>query len=165
MNTLSHSTFLLALASAVSVSLSACVLPYHFTDAPAVAGQVVSSATNRPVAGAAVSMIADKESVQTQTDQTGRFHLPAIQHWGTFAYPTDGFLDGSGSLRVEAAGYNGHTEEAGFTNSVAKQRRTGAELKNIHVVLTPHLTTRSSGRLPTAGSLVYSVLCCAGSRR
>ena len=143
MNALSLRCLLIAV---LTVSLSACV-PYRFTDAPAVAGQVVSRASGRPVAGAVVSMTSGHASTQTRTDAGGSFRLPALQHVGLLIVGMEGYHP-SGDLRVEAAGYHPYSESGlgspesarggptrGF--GVIEYGRVGPDLEHIHVTLTP----------------------------
>ena len=130
----------------VSLSLSACV-PYRFTDAPAVAGQVVSRASGHPVAGALVSMTSGHASTHARTDASGSFSLPALRHTGLFAVGMEGYHP-SGDLRVEAAGYHPYAESGigspesargGPTRGygVIEYGRVGPDLEHIHVTLTP----------------------------
>jgi phosphatidate phosphatase APP1 len=101
--------------AAMMFLLGACI-PYHTRDAPQVAGRVVSRATGKPVVGASVSMTSrttpegQGRTVHTQTDARGYFSLPAIEHW--FVAPlSEGYVDGEGTLTVEAPGYQPHREK------------------------------------------------------
>ena len=141
----SRNLLLSAFAVLTAVSLSACVLPYRFTDAPAVAGQVVSGTTHQPVAGAIVSMTSFQSSTQTHTDQVGEFRLPALKHWGWIPYPTDGYI-GRGVLRVESSGCRPYAETGvglPVVEPFSKIKSTGTfahdghDLEHIHVTLTP----------------------------
>ena len=126
----------------VYLVLTGCV-PYHFTDAPGVNGQVVSRATGRPIRGALVSMTAEsKASTQVHTDQSGSFRLPALQHWGSIAYPSDGVSDGEGILRVEATGYQpyaGGSAEGGLHHGDTFDDNTAADLRHVRIALVPTL--------------------------
>ncbi len=130
----------------VSLSLSACV-PYRFTDAPAVAGQVVSRASGRPVAGAVVSMTSGHATTHAHTDASGSFNLSALQHTGLFIVGMEGYHP-SGDLRIEAVGYHPYTESGvgspesargGPTRGygVIEYGRVGPDLQHIHVALAP----------------------------
>ncbi len=54
-------------------------------------------------------MSAEGQSVQTYTDEDGRFALPRLHHWGTFPF-ADADLTGLGVLRIDAPGYQLYTE-------------------------------------------------------
>ena len=102
---------LLGILGLSTLSLSACV-PTRWTDAPEVAGQVVSHRTNKPIVGASVSMTSGKALAQTRTDGSGNFHLPALKHWDLLWLLEVGQLS-NGTLRVEAAGFHTLTTQEG----------------------------------------------------
>ena len=127
-----------------ALALAACE-PYDFHYAPATAGHVVSATTHRPVVGAVVSVSAEKQSVQTQTDQNGAFSLPRLHHWGILTL-SDGYVGGIGVLRVEARGYRTYTEEdigspAGYHQVIrhvgSNDAHESPDWEHIHVTLTP----------------------------
>lgn len=130
---------------AAVASLTACE-PYDHHFAPAVAGQVMSGPTDRPVAGATVSMTAENRSVQTDTDEDGRFRLPRLHRWGTFPF-ADADLSGIGVLRIEAPGYRLYTEENigrpvmlprdGTTGDSGNDAHQSVDWKHLRVALTP----------------------------
>ena len=120
-------------ATAASLSLSACIVPYHYTGAPAVAGQVVNQTTHQPITGAIVSMTdLTNDSVHTQTDEEGRFRLPTVRHWLLVPVPSDGFRTPEGTLHIDAVHYRSYTEQVDFETS----RRRG-DLQRLHIALAP----------------------------
>lgn len=127
-----------------AVFLAGC-FPTHWTDAPGVAGQVVSRATNRPVVGASVSMTAGSKSVQARTDQSGSFSLPAIKHWELLWLLEVGYIS-NGTLRVQAAGYRPVTTQEGELPDIQRTKSDPgvthypsghADSERVRVVLTP----------------------------
>ena len=94
-------------------------------------------------------MTAHNTTVQTRTDQTGSFNLPAIRHW-TIITISDGFFP-YGTLSVQAPGYHllavegvgspgpkriapdeqfGSVEGGGYTNK-------DAAIRVVHIALAP----------------------------
>ncbi len=156
-NTLSYSLLRTAFAAVAAISLSACVLPYHFTDAPAVGGQVVDCSSRHPIRNATVTMTANagflqarRDSAnavemiaigreQTHTASDGTFHLAAQQHWGFIPYPSDGVHDPAGALQIEAIGYRPYLAEetdTEYSHWIMSER--GAEdLRHLQIELTP----------------------------
>lgn len=130
---------------AAAASLTACE-PYDHHDAPAVAGYVTNGATQRPVAGAIVTMTAEHRSEETYTDEDGHFALPRLHHWGTFPF-ADGYLPGNGVLRIDAPGYRLYTEanigrliflpSDGRTYGSGDYAHKSPDWKDLTIVLTP----------------------------
>lgn len=102
---LSYGLFLIPLFSA-----SGC-FPYHFTMRPGAAGQVIDSASKRPIEGAKVTLTTysagnKDEDVSVKTRDDGSFIIPADRKWGIIIIlgPFDP-LPLNGQVSVRANGY------------------------------------------------------------
>ena len=143
MNTLSRK-LLLGILCVSTALLGACV-PTRWTDAPEVTGQVVSRRTSQPVAGASVSMTAGKAFVQTRTDGSGSFRLPALKHWDLLWLLEVDQLS-NGTLRVEASGYRPFVSHEGDVPALHDAARAPGitylpthrdDFERVHIALTP----------------------------
>lgn len=101
----------LCLAVAATLLLGGC-LPECVTYADALTGRVINRASNLPVQGATVAMAAGNDTVQTHTDQTGSFRLPALRGWVLHPVFSEGCVYYA-DLRVQAAGFRSASTKVG----------------------------------------------------
>ena len=113
--------------------LGGCV-PSYLVDASTVRGQVVDRTTHQPIAGAKVVLTSARASVQTQSDPSGSFRLPALQHWTVVPLISEGFVS-NGHLRIDAAGYKPYTGQE--TDLDSGYGNGDGAVQRVHIMLAP----------------------------